>query len=273
MYKRDEVKIMNRIKSDYDYLESLGFEVVAVALQGSQNYDLDYAGSDIDTKAIVLPKFKDLIMGNKKVSKTIVLESDEHIDVKDIRHMFDNFLKQNINFLEFLFTKYMYINPLYADPMQVIIDNREEIAHYDNYKAISCMTGMMYQKHKALEHPYPATKDKIDKYGYDGKQLHHTLRCYEFMIRYMKGEPFADCLISKNAEYLTKVKENKAHSLEEARHLSLQAVERADAVKKHYLKQNENIIDDAIPELLDKIVLKILSDFCKIHFEKEGLNG
>ena len=272
MYKRDEEKIYKRLKSDYDYLVSLGYEVVAVALQGSQNYDLDYAESDIDTKAIVLPKFKDLIMGNKKVSKTIILESDEHIDVKDIRHMFDNFLKQNINFLEFLFTKYIYINPLYADSMQIILDNREEIAHYDNYRAINCMVGMMYQKHKALEHPYPATKDKIEKYGYDGKQLHHTLRCYEFMIRYMKDEPFADCLISKDAEYLTKVKKNEAHGLEEARHLSLKAVERADAVKKHYSERNENIIDDAIPKLLDEVVLKILSDFCKFHFEKEGLN-
>lgn len=271
MYKRDEWKINDRLKADYKYLEHLGYEVVAVALQGSQNYDLDYEGSDIDTKAIVLPKFKDLIMGNKKVSKTITLESDEHIDVKDIRLMFDNFLKQNINFLEFLFTKYMYINPLYADSMQTILDNREEIARYDNYRAINCMAGMMYQKHKALEHPYPATKDKIDKYGYDGKQLHHTLRCYEFMIRYMKDEPFADCLISKDAEYLTKVKKNEAHGLEEARHLSLKAVERANAVKKHYSERNENIVDDAVPKLLDEVVLKILSDFCKIHFEKEGL--
>ena len=269
MYKRDEVKIMNRIKSDYDYLESLGFEVVAVALQGSQNYDLDYEGSDIDTKAIVLPKFKDLIMGNKKVSKTIVLETDEHIDVKDIRLMFDNFLKQNINFLEFLFTKYIYINPLYADSIQIIIDNREEIAHYDNYKAINCMAGMIYQKYKALEHPSPATKDKIDKYGYDGKQLHHILRCYEFMIRYMKGEPFADCLISKNAEYLIKVKKNKAHNLEEARHLSLKVVEKTNAIKKHYVEKNKNVINDEIPKLLDTVALEILSDYCRKHLKKD----
>jgi predicted nucleotidyltransferase len=269
MYKRDEVKIMNRIKSDYDYLESLGFEVVAVALQGSQNYDLDYEDSDIDTRAIVLPKFTDLIMGNKKVSKTIVLESDEHIDVKDIRLMFDNFLKQNINFLEFLFTDYIYINPLYADSMQTIFDNREEIAHYDNYRLINCMIGMMHQKHKALEHPCPATKAKIEKYGYDGKQLHHTLRYYEFMKRYMLGETFADCLKTKDADYLLKVKKNEAHELEKARHLSLKAVQRANAVKKHYAKKNKNVINDAIPKLLDAVTLEILSNFCKKHLKEE----
>ena len=269
MYKRDEVKIMNRIKSDYDYLESLGFEVVAVALQGSQNYDLDYEDSDIDTRAIVLPKFEDLMMGNKKVSKTIVLESDEHIDVKDIRLMFDNFLNHNINFLEFLFTDYIYVNPLYADSMQTIFDNREEIARYDNYKAINCMVGMIHQKHKALEYPSPATKTKIEKYGYDGKQLHHTLRCYDFMRRYMEGETFANCLKPKNADYLLKVKKNEAHGLEEARHLSLKTVERANAAKKHYAEKNKNVVNDAIPKLLDAVTLEILSDFCRRHLKKE----
>ena len=32
------------------------------------------------------------------------------------------------------------------------------------------------EKKKALCHPYPGIKDKIDKYGYDGKQLSHAVR-------------------------------------------------------------------------------------------------
>ena len=131
------------------------------------------------------------------------------------------------------------------------------------------MIGMMHQKHKALEHPYPATKAKIEKYGYDGKQLHHTLRCYEFMVRYMLGETFADCLKTKDADYLIKVKKNEAHELEEARHLSLKAVQRASAVKKHYAEKNKNVINDAIPKLLDAVTLEILSNFCKKHLKEE----
>lgn len=39
-----------------------GMEWVGLFLQGSQNYDLDYEGSDIDTKVIVLPSFTDFYL-------------------------------------------------------------------------------------------------------------------------------------------------------------------------------------------------------------------
>lgn len=51
--------IQQRIESDYQYVESLGYKVLGVFLQGSQNYGLAYEGSDIDTKCIVLPSFED----------------------------------------------------------------------------------------------------------------------------------------------------------------------------------------------------------------------
>ena len=47
---------------------------------------------------------------------------------------------------------------------------------------------------------------KIEKYGYDPKQLHHILRLNEFISRLYKGEDFKDCLISKDIEFLSEVK-------------------------------------------------------------------
>jgi uncharacterized protein YggL (DUF469 family) len=51
-----EKRIRQRIKEHYDEVCSLGFEVVAIFLQGSQNYNCDeYTDeyqSDIDTKCI-----------------------------------------------------------------------------------------------------------------------------------------------------------------------------------------------------------------------------
>ena len=85
--------------------------MVGVFLQGSQNYNLQYEDSDIDTKAIILPKFNDFVLNNKPVSTTLILESNEHIDLKDIRLMFECFKKQNINFIEILFTEYYILNP------------------------------------------------------------------------------------------------------------------------------------------------------------------
>ena len=54
-------KIQKRITSDYSYVSGLGYTVLGVFLQGSQNYNLAYEGSDIDTKAIVLPSFEDFL--------------------------------------------------------------------------------------------------------------------------------------------------------------------------------------------------------------------
>ena len=94
------LKIYRRLWDDFDYVENLGYTVLGVFLQGSQNYNLDYPGSDIDTKAIIIPTFKDIVLNKKPVSTTLILPSNEHIDVKDIRLYMDCFKKQNINFID-----------------------------------------------------------------------------------------------------------------------------------------------------------------------------
>lgn len=174
-------EIMSRMQEHYSEVEKQRYEIVGLFLQGSQNYCLAYEDSDIDTKAIVLPKFNDFVMSRKPVSHTHVMDNDEHIDIKDIRVMFENIKKQNINFVEILFTKYKIINPKYQHLFQLMFTNKEIIARYNTYAALNCMAGMSMEKYKALEHPYPATLEKINKFGYDPKQLHHIIRITEFM--------------------------------------------------------------------------------------------
>ena len=88
-------------------------KVIYIALQGSQNYNLEYEDSDIDSKVIVTPNLRDVVENRKPVSTTHVCKNDEHIDLKDIRLMFDCFKKQNINFIEILFTDYHIIQSDY----------------------------------------------------------------------------------------------------------------------------------------------------------------
>ena len=105
---------MKRVQEHYDYLEKKGFEIVFLALQGSQNYGLDVYDedymSDVDTKAVILPSFEDFVYNREPKSKTLVLENNEHIDVKDIRVMFETYKKQNVNFIETLFTEFKIVN-------------------------------------------------------------------------------------------------------------------------------------------------------------------
>lgn len=145
-------KIMARMREHLvPVLEHCRGGWVGLFLQGSQNYNLDYEGSDIDTKAIMLPSFSDFVLNAKPLSTTHIMENNEHVDFKDIRLMFDCIKKQNVNFVEILFTPYSIINPEYADLFQPVLDAREEIARYNNYAGMNCIMGMALEKQKAME--------------------------------------------------------------------------------------------------------------------------
>lgn len=196
--------------------------------------------SDIDTKAVILPSFEDIVWNREPISETIVLENNEHIDVKDIRVMFDTYKKQNINFIETLFTEFKIVNPKYKELVQPLFDNNEEIAHINYNQALRCMAGMSMEKLKALQHPYPSIIDKIKKFGYDPKQLHHILRMNEFIKKYAVGTPYKECLMTDQKEYLIQIKKGV---LEEKTAVELaKTVDLATkTVKDMFLKEQDEI--------------------------------
>ena len=264
----DKNKILLRLKSDYQYVESLGYNVLGVFLQGSQNYELDYEGSDIDTKVIIIPKFEDFVFKKKPVSTTLILDTNEHIDVKDIRLMHECFRKQNINFLEILFTKYKILNPKYQDLYQPMFDNRELIAHFNTCQAIRTMYGMALEKRKALTHPYPNKLEVIEKFGYDPKQLHHILRLFTFIDWYSMGKPYEECLVGHNKDFLIKVKRDGVGSLEQAEDLANTFMSEITSIKEIYLSNFEK--DEINQEALD-IMNNVLIDVLKYSFKMEIL--
>ena len=249
---------MERLQSDYNLAVSMGYEVVGVFLQGSQNYGLAYENSDIDTKVIVLPKFDDFVVNAKPVSTTHVLPSNEHMDLKDIRLMFECFRKQNINFVEVLFTEYHILNEKYAHLFEPLMEHAERIARYDIHLALNCMAGMSLEKFKALEHPYPATKDKIEKFGYDPKQLHHIIRLNRFMKAYIAGKSYATCLKPKDVKFLIEVKRGR-YCLEEARFIAKALCEEAVAMKNKYIENNPVEVDKKVEDLLTQVLVDCLS--------------
>lgn len=266
MTEKDK-RIFDRLKSDFDYVTSLGYKVLGIFLQGSQNYCLDYEGSDIDTKAIIVPSFEDFVLNKKPASTTLILPSNEHVDVKDIRLMHECFRKQNINFIEILFTKYRYMNPDYETLYQPMFDNNERIAHYNNYAAVNCIAGMVYEKHKAMEHPYPTLKDKIEKYGYDNKQLHHIIRCEEFLRRYIDGISYAECLIPTDPQYLINVKSEYIYSLEAARQLAENIEFLVKYTKQTYMDTHPVVIDSEVDEIMNNVLFDVLK-----HSFREEIN-
>lgn len=258
--------IMDRVREHYnEALEHFPEDrVVGIFYQGSGNYGLDYEGSDVDTKLIITPTFKDIAMNKKAVSTTHIRVNDEHIDFKDIRLYIQTFRKQNLNFLEILFTPYCIINPMYKSEWDRLVAAREDIAHYAPVQAIKSMKGIANEKYFAMEHHYPSRMEWINKFSYDPKQLHHLLRVEDYIERYIQGESYESCLRPRLPEYLKDVKVG-CHSLETARLLAKHAIDNIDNMCKKYLEICSKEIDQNVDTLLDDVQYNIM----KIAIEKE----
>ena len=268
--------IMEQVKRHYDEACKLFPEdrIVGVFLQGSQNYGLDYEGSDIDTKCIVLPTLDDLIFNRKPVSTTHVLPNEEHLDLKDVRLYFQTFRKQNLNFMEILFTKYKIVNPLYEPYWNRLIENNEQIAHYNPVGSVKTMKGIAMEKYHAMEHRYPSKVDIIDKYHYDGKQLHHLLRVREYLIRYINGEPYKDCLVTNCGEYLKLVKtltpNGFFHDIDTAREIAEQQLAKVISIADEFAAAHkDDPVDAEVDKLLDEVQESIMRLGIILDLEKE----
>ncbi len=234
--------------------------VAYVALQGSQNYNLQYEGSDVDTKAIVTPTLMSIVKNQKMKSYTHVRANNEHIDVKSVAPMFNCFRKQNINFVEILFTDYFWINDLYKNEIQTLRDSAEEIARMDTYQAVKCIKGMAYEKYHALQHPYPAKAQIIAEHGYDGKQLSHMVRIEELLKKYLDGVPYKNCLKSEQRERLIMLKQHVL-SLEEAKAVAVRTLTHIETLADKFCTFNSNreaYKNQKTFELLDEIQYDII---------------
>ncbi len=235
--------------------------IVVLACQGSQNYGLDYEDSDFDTKCITVPTFKEIALNKKALSTTHVRENNEHIDLKDIRLYIQTFRKQNLNFLEILFTPY-YVCPMnnftnFYNEWGKLIDNREKIAHMNPLRGFASMKGIAAEKYHALEHHYPSRMHMIEKFGYDPKQLHHLLRIDEFMKRFYNGESYENCLISDYPDYLIDIKKG-LFNLEEARDIANTTMQEIDNLYNKAKTILNNKEDKESVELLEDVSYNIM---------------
>lgn len=262
--------IMARLAEHYEEAKQHFDEsrIVGIFIQGSQNYGLDYKGSDIDTKLIVVPTFAEIAFNKKPISTTHILDNNEHLDAKDVRLYINCFKKQNLNFLEILFTPYKIVNPQYEQWWNRLVENREAIAHYDIHRAIKSMRGIALEKYHAMEHKYPSKIEIIEKYGYDSKQLHHLMRVENYLMRYIAGESYETCLIpdEETAKKLRKVKEDNGYlSLEQAKLLAGFYMSSINTQCEAYLE----IVPEGHNEEVEKLLKEVQYDIMKFAIAYE----
>ena len=257
------IDVYERLKEHYNEAQKLGYEVIGCFLQGSYNYEKNFGDitddkSDVDSKCLVLPSFKDFCLGRKPVSFTHEMKNGEHLDIKDFRLYLNMFKKQNINMVEILFTNYYIWNPKYMNICYRMFSNREKIARYDVKAALNCMVGMAFEKQKALCHPYPTLKEKIEKYGFDGKQLSHVYRLNEFIDKYIAGESYEKCLKTDMGEFLRQLKRNEIFSLELAKTNMDRLTQEMKQKKDLYLETHEVKKDEYVDKLFEELAVEAM---------------
>ncbi len=228
-------------------------QIVYIALEGSQNYKLDTNTSDVDTKLILLPNIYDIIWNHKPVSTTHIRENGEHTSYTDLRNFFQSLRKQNVNFIETLYSPWIIVNKLYIDEISYLLKNKDLISHYNRVKAVKTIGGIATDRYKAMYNTNSARANIIEKYGYDGKSASHLLRLYWFLINYIDEKPYEECIVP-NEMYKNDIlflKNNKAN---------------ADAAKNisHFTYDKiQEIVDDYIakyPEEIDKDAERVLTE-------------
>lgn len=246
--------LKNRYEMLCDYYNS--DNIFGIFLYGSQNYLLDNKDSDIDTKAIIIPSFHDICFNKKPISTTYTLDNNEKIDCKDIRVMFQQFRKQNINFIEILFTNHFIINPKYEEFWGRLCYSREDIARYNEHRVVKGIKGMALEKLNALQHSYPSKVEILNKYGYDPKQLHHIFRFRFFLENYISGKSYEDCLVLPNLQrdFLIRVKSGTIpvkEAVPSAQSNCKLICDMADEYREKNLDQGSPAVDNLLDSVLE----------------------
>lgn len=241
---------------------------IYTALYGSQNYGLDTPNSDVDSKAMVIPPMRDIILGKPQLSSEIVIPDTGSIcTVADVRAMARCLYKGNINFVEILFTPHYLVHPEYAAAIKMLRDMRETIATRNIPNLFQMVQGMARQKFTAFAHPFESKKDILAKYGYDPKQLSHIVRLYYFLVRFDETHCFESALVlppDAHDEILSyKIEPPFYDRAVTLRDTYMRRIEDFVSAKTHFFKVGESIQTEK-----DAIVRKLLDDFCYLVITK-----
>lgn len=206
-----------------------GRRVVARALTGSHNYNLNTPASDEDWKFFVVPTFDDLYRG-KMFSDAKVSETYDY-SVHDVRQLGNLLWKANLNYVEVLYS----VRSTYDPALGSLFLNRERYGTMNLPAFYNATFGMHLQKMASLHKGTGTTQEIVDRLGYDTKQACHALRCLFVLQSYIMDQDMRKALWFESGSFshytLLKV---KAGGFTEAEFLNF--VERWQGVHRQEVK-------------------------------------
>lgn len=233
-------------------LEKDGYNVLYIALYGSQNYGVSDEQSDIDAKVIVLPKIDDIVF---KRNISFVKEfGNGACDVKDLITFYNVAKKGNFSFLEPFHTSY-FIGDVYLKCLFSTIPTNQ-----------MSLLGGMYEKQKAFLHEYPSKVEEFKKFGSDPKQYHHIVRLYD-IIKFAENEDILNFPFlrykGEGAEYMKKIKRGlNGLTIEQIQQDIKTRIEEAKTIldNKHYKFQEVNLEEEVGAYLKQKMKEALLNE-------------
>lgn len=101
--------------------------------------------------------------------------------------------------------------------------------------------------------------DLIEKYGFDGKQVHHLIRVDDYLTRYIAGEPYGSCM--KPSKHLVdRMLAYKRHEipLEEAREEAKAVIAHVGQVADEFCAKTSDNEDTEMRALLQDVSYNIM---------------
>ena len=242
MENKEQLLSTVRQHIEYSYSQS-GHTPIYGALYGSQNYGIATPESDVDTKVWLMPTFRDLYTAAKPYSKELHYEG-AHVEAKDFRLMVGELKKQNMNFLETIFTPYHLCGTSYKTEFDYLRNNRELVARYDVNKGAHAFMGHMYNMYNRF---------KRDE---NPKNVAHIMRLYDCLQRYaLTDEPYEDLLFHPYSfEYLMAIRRGEV-PMEKLHKIAETHMELADDIIKEMPQHEVNKDAEDVFDTFSKAVL------------------
>jgi len=225
-------EIMKTLKEYKEHIEKDGLQVFAIALKGSQNYNLSDEESDIDANLVFIPTLTQLRENEKYEYE---LEKGK-VTCHNIYKFADIVAKGNPQWVEVCNTEYK-------------IGDLSMFAHYKINP--SALKGMLMEKVHAFSRLYPSRKKYVEEFGYDPKQLHHIIRLVHLLEKNVKVYKYTD----EERDYMLDIKRGRfPYTFEEATAMKDEYVRRlykVYATRKSAYK--EQVVDY---DTIDSIVMQ-----------------
>lgn len=167
---------------------------------GSQNYGLEYEGSDIDVRIIY-------ISDKNKPCRFRVLETGEHIEAISLFNFYVGLRDMDFQCLETLYSKYVLINSKYESFWNILQQRREELAHLNERLWLEQFLYQCKITKERFDNNITEDLASLEKFGYAVKPLYHFTRFEETIQKYLMGQPYEQVLLSDKREELIFIKQ------------------------------------------------------------------